>query len=260
MESAKLHWWLRRLHSLSGVVPLAAFLIQHLIGNSFTILGQEEYDHHVEFLIGLPFVVVIEATTIWAPLAFHAALGIAFTFNAKWNPSEYAYQRNFMYVLQRVTGIVTLIFVIQHLATTRFGLSEAQKHSMFETMLLYFSDNTFLVLFYIVGFVAAAFHMCNGLWSFCIMWGITITKKTQHAVFMGAMGLFGLLTLMSLLTMLQLSGWWDISGDYDRIKSEYERDNIPFNLENFQGIDANHEDGGHASTGFELNDPFAHQA
>jgi succinate dehydrogenase / fumarate reductase cytochrome b subunit len=52
---------LRRLHSLSGIIPVGAFLFEHiLISNSTAISGPEAYAKQVAFLGGLPLVFFLE--------------------------------------------------------------------------------------------------------------------------------------------------------------------------------------------------------
>jgi succinate dehydrogenase / fumarate reductase cytochrome b subunit len=36
-----------------------------------------------------------------------------------------------------------------------------------------------MIAFYIVGVISAIFHFANGLWSFAVSWGLTITPKSQ---------------------------------------------------------------------------------
>ena len=47
---------LRRLHSLSGIIPIGAFLLEHFISNSEAMNGATAYNDQVKFLTGLPFV------------------------------------------------------------------------------------------------------------------------------------------------------------------------------------------------------------
>ena len=53
-------FWLRRLHSLSGIVPIGAFLIEHFISNAFATRGPAAYTKQVELLSSFPFVVGLE--------------------------------------------------------------------------------------------------------------------------------------------------------------------------------------------------------
>ncbi len=51
---------LRRLHSLSGVVPIGAFLLEHFISNAEAFKGPLAYGKQVAFLNSLPFVLGLE--------------------------------------------------------------------------------------------------------------------------------------------------------------------------------------------------------
>ena len=62
---------LRRLHSLSGIIPIGVFLIEHFFSNAFATNGPHAYADQVKFLTGLPFVLGLEILGIYIPLAFH---------------------------------------------------------------------------------------------------------------------------------------------------------------------------------------------
>src|SRR6201981_2680592 len=66
---------LRRLHSLSGIVPVGLFLIEHFISNAFATKGPQAYTKQVELLTSFPFVVALELFGIWLPILFHAGYG-----------------------------------------------------------------------------------------------------------------------------------------------------------------------------------------
>ena len=66
----------RRLHSLTGIVPIGAFLIEHIISNFETVNGPLAYAQQVKFLNSLPLVRVLEWVFIFIPLAFHAGYGV----------------------------------------------------------------------------------------------------------------------------------------------------------------------------------------
>ena len=68
-------FFLRRLHSLSGIIPVGAFLVEHFISNAFATNGPWAYADQVKFLTGLPFVPVLEIVGIYIPLLYHALYG-----------------------------------------------------------------------------------------------------------------------------------------------------------------------------------------
>lgn len=102
----------RRLHSLLGVIPIGVFLIQHLVVNHFAVYGEESFNKAAGFMHDLPFRLALEIVIIFLPILFHAILGVYIVFVAKNNTRRYGYFRNWMFYLQRVTGIVT--FVLLH--------------------------------------------------------------------------------------------------------------------------------------------------
>src|SRR5438067_9386568 len=66
---------LRRLHSLSGIIPVGVFLVEHFISNAFATRGPGAYSKQVELLSGLPFVFYLELFGIWLPILYHALYG-----------------------------------------------------------------------------------------------------------------------------------------------------------------------------------------
>jgi succinate dehydrogenase / fumarate reductase cytochrome b subunit len=167
----------RRLHSLLGVIPVGIFLIQHLVVNNFATRGEEAFNNAAHFMESLPFRVVLETFIIFLPLLYHAIYGIYIAFTAKNNVSKFGYFRNWMFMLQRISGVITLIFVSWHVWETRIAAAFGAEVN-FDMMASIFS-NPFMIVFYVVGVVSTIFHFANGLWSFAVSWGITVTPRSQ---------------------------------------------------------------------------------
>ncbi|KAB2338765.1 succinate dehydrogenase [Cytobacillus depressus] len=167
----------RRLHSLLGVIPVGLFLVQHLVINHFATGGEESFNKAAGFMEKLPFRMFLEIFIIFLPLIFHAIYGLYIAFTAKNNVSKYGYFRNWMFYLQRVSGVVTLIFIAWHVWETRVqaALGADVNFQMMENIL----SNPFMLWFYIIGVISTIFHFSNGLWSFCVSWGITISPRSQ---------------------------------------------------------------------------------
>ncbi|ALC81948.1 MULTISPECIES: succinate dehydrogenase cytochrome b558 subunit [Bacillus] len=169
----------RRLHSLLGVIPVGVFLIQHLVVNNFATRGPEAFNNAAHFMENLPFRYVLEACIIFIPLIYHAVYGVYIAFTAKNNANQFGFARNWLFVFQRISGIITLIFVSWHvwqtyLAAQLFG--EEVNFNMMENIL----SDPFFLGFYLVGVVSTIFHFSNGLWSFAVTWGITVTPRSQR--------------------------------------------------------------------------------
>lgn len=190
----------RKLHSLLGVIPIGIFLTQHLIINSFATRGEEAYNQAAGFMGSLPFVLFLEIFVIFLPLLFHAVYGVYIAFTAKNNVRRFGFFRNWMFYLQRLTGIITVVFVVWHVWETRVAAAFGAEvnFQMMENILA----TPFMLWFYIIGVVSAVFHFANGLWSFFVTWGITVSPKSQRLVTYITMIIFVALSYIGVSTLL----------------------------------------------------------
>jgi len=177
MTSDERHFILRKLHSLSGVVPVGLFLLQHIYHNAYAIQGREAFGRVTAELQGLPVVLGLEIGLIWTPILFHALYGFYVTFTMQNNTRYYGYMKNWIYVLQRISGAFLFFYIIFHVTTT-WG-THAKGPEMFDVMVYQLAKPAVLA-FYFAGLLAAVFHFCNGLWTFAISWGVTIGDRSQR--------------------------------------------------------------------------------
>ena len=173
------HFYLRRLHSLMGVLPVSLFVIEHMFSNAFILKGPEAYNGVIQLLRSLPYLVPIEITVIGLPIAYHAIYGIYITLTSAPNVVRYGYLRNWLYFLQRVTGIIALVFIAYHVWEFRIA-SEAYGFEVSYEAVSKAMRIPWIFWFYVVGMAGTFFHFGNGLWLFCITWGITIGPKSQR--------------------------------------------------------------------------------
>jgi len=191
----------RKLHSLLGVIPVGLFLLQHLVVNSFAKRGPEAFESAVHFMEALPAKVFLEIFVIALPLLFHAIYGVYIAFTAKSNVGKFGFFRNWMFVLQRVTGILTFIFVVWHVWETRMQVALGNDTVDFNMMTDILS-NPGMLAFYIIGVVSSVFHFANGLWTFCITWGITVSPRSQQINTYVTMAIFLILSYVGVTALL----------------------------------------------------------
>jgi succinate dehydrogenase / fumarate reductase cytochrome b subunit len=175
---------LKKLHSLSGVVPLGAFVVLHLWITASVVSSRAVYDRQIGFLhSGL--LGVLEPLVI-LPLFFHAIYGVLRVVGPR--DPDHAYDTDLMAALQRASGIVVLAFVSLHLwefraQTWMHGLAE----SAYSTKLVADLSSTkygvpWISLGYIVGMAGSVFHLVNGMTSFCTTWGFAPTEPARRRV------------------------------------------------------------------------------
>ncbi len=200
-----------KLHSLSGILPIGVFLVQHLIANSYALRGQRAYDTVVSVFGYLPFVAVLEVLVIFLPILYHSIYGFYITAIAQPNAGRYAYGRNWMYLMQRLSGVVAFFYIGYHVWNTSLqkywlewhGDPHPERAIQFSAMAHQFADPTHFTIQFI-GIVATVFHFTNGLWNFCIRWGLTISARSQRINSYVCWGLFAVFTLMGLATLIHL--------------------------------------------------------
>ena len=189
----------RRIHSLLGVIPIGIFLTQHLVVNRFATKGEESFNQAAHFMESLPFRYALEIFIIFLPIVFHAIYGLYIAFTAKTHVNNYGFFRNWMFILQRVSGVITLIFITWHVWETRIqaALGKEVDFQMMERIL----SNPAMLAFYIVGVVSTIFHFANGLWSFGVSWGLTVTPRSQRISTYVTLAIFLALTFVGVRTL-----------------------------------------------------------
>jgi succinate dehydrogenase / fumarate reductase cytochrome b subunit len=167
----------RRVHSLLGVIPIGLFLIVHFVVNHYAVDGASSFNKASDFMESLPFVRWLEWILIYLPLLFHGIYGLYIAFTSTSNVGSQTFFRNWMYLLQRITGVFLVIFIGWHVWQTRIqmAMGEPLNFQMMHDIL----SNPFFFWFYIVGVLCAVFHFSNGLWSFCVTWGLTVSPRSQ---------------------------------------------------------------------------------
>lgn len=193
-----------KLHSLTGIVPVGFYMVQHLTLNSFSLAGPDKYNGVAGFFYSMPhhILLAIEFLVVLLPLTFHAVYGLFITSRATPNYSSTPYKwfQNRMYNWQRYTGVFLFVFLIYHVITTTLKVKLANNDPSvvdYYRMADMLSGYGYAVLaFYVLGVFAASYHFSFGIWNFCIRWGITISPNAQRQVEKAAMVVFLVLTVL----------------------------------------------------------------
>ncbi|UFJ39118.1 succinate dehydrogenase cytochrome b558 subunit [Brevibacillus humidisoli] len=200
MARSSQHFLNHKLHSLVGLVPVGLFLLFHLTANHQATKGPEAFNETVAFIESLPFLLVLEFGLIYIPLLFHAIYGLYIAFQAKHNVGNFGYFRNHLFLWQRITGVITLIFVAWHVWETRVQKALGAAEVNYDMMANILSSPA-MVVFYTIGILSAVFHLSNGIWSFLVHWGITVGPRSQRIATYFTMGVFVVVSFIGLRAM-----------------------------------------------------------
>lgn len=174
---AKNYYFVKRLHSLLGIIPLSLFMLEHFMVNSLSTVGSGPFNAMATVFRNLPYLIVIELALIILPLYLHGILGVWIVFQGSVE-TRVPYVRNWLYLLQRATGLIVILFVTYHVGYTRVYALITGQHDLFELMNGYLS-NPITLAFYIIGVACVSFHLGNGLFNFAYKWGVTVSEKSQ---------------------------------------------------------------------------------
>jgi succinate dehydrogenase / fumarate reductase, cytochrome b subunit len=213
---------LRRLHSLSGIVPVGAYMVIHLVTNASVLDSAATFQRSVYSIHSLGAVLpVVEWVFIFLPLIYHAVYGVLITRGALPNSGTYKYASNLRYTLQRATGMIAFVFIMWHVfhmhgwfhadawmqnVAEPLGGGRFRAYNATSTTAEAMQMSLIVPILYAIGVLSCVFHLANGIWTFGITWGLWVTPRSQQwanvaclvfglglaAVSMGALGGFTL--------------------------------------------------------------------
>lgn len=201
---------LRKLHSLTGIIPIGAFLAEHFWSNSYALVSPPSYDAKSQELQTIPFRLAVEWLFIFLPLLFHAGYGIYIWLRGKSNVSAYPWVGNWLYTSQRYTGIIAFAYIAWHLYTERWQTHGMSTYADVEQLM----RNPWALAFMFVGVLASSFHLGVGIWNFLCKWGLAATERAQRAA--GALGALVGVSFSIVGVLIVLSFWlnWHPFGTY----------------------------------------------
>ena len=185
----KRHYWLRKLHSLTGVLPIGGYLFFHLFENAGILVSGELFQRNAEFIESFGFLIAPVEALLIGSLLFHGVYGLFIVADARPNIARYPIPRNWFFLFQRVTGVIALLFIGYHVWDTRIEFYQGEYTGQHvEITARWMGQNIWGVgaanvltgAAYIIGATASSMHLCNGIWSFLIKWGITVGATSQR--------------------------------------------------------------------------------
>jgi succinate dehydrogenase / fumarate reductase cytochrome b subunit len=207
---------LRKLHSLLGIIPIGAFFIEHLISNFEALKGPVAYGAQVKFLNSLPLVRVLEWVFIFLPILYHGLYGMWIWLRGKSNIVYYPWAGNWMYVAQRYTGLIAILYIGQHVYRQRFSGVDLPDHpyAAFAKVQQELT-NPWMLAVYVIAMIAICWHFSYGIWLFAAKWGIT-PGTTARKRFGYVCGAFGVVLLVIGLASI----WAFVGGKYPDVPED----------------------------------------
>lgn len=216
---------IRRLHSLTGLVPVGAYLVVHLATNASVLDGASTYQGAVFGIQSLgAMLLVVEWVFIFLPILFHAIIGVVIVAGGLPNNSAYPYATNFCYTLQRATGMIAFAFIMWHVfhmhgvfhspwwvanVAEPLGGAQFKPYNAASTLgkAMQGAGAIIILVLYAIGVLSCVFHLAFGIWTSGITWGAWVTTDAQRragvatTVFGVVLGFVGLAALYGAATV-----------------------------------------------------------
>ncbi len=185
---------IRRLHSLSGLIPVGAYMVVHLLTNASVLESPAAFQGNVYKIHSLgkllPFV---EWGFIFIPILFHAIIGIVIVAGGMPNSNQYRYGPNYRYTLQRATGMIAFVFIMIHVfhmhgwfhadvwleyVVRPLGGGQFRPYNAASSAGEALQSGAMVTL-YLIGMLSCVYHLANGLWTMGITWGVWTSPRAQ---------------------------------------------------------------------------------
>src|SRR4029077_14245821 len=153
-------YFLRKLHSFTGILPVGAFLAEHFWSNSSALVSAEKYNATSQELQTIPFRLIVEWGAIFLPMLFHGGYDIYIWLRGKPKVSAYRWVATLLSVTQRSTGLIAFAYIGWHLYTERWLTHGRSTYAnVAEDM-----QNPWYLVFFVAGVLASSFHLGAGVW------------------------------------------------------------------------------------------------
>jgi len=185
-----------RLGSLLAVAPLGVWTVVHLWNNLSAFRGGDAWEAGVTSYAH-PVAQLFVGLIVLVPLVLHTVWGIARLLTTKPNNLRYGYFANLRYAIQRLSAIGLLLFLGAHLwlALIHPRLVEGHAES-FADIAHEMRFHTPTLVVYLLGTLAIAYHLANGIQTFCMGWGVVASRRALKKLDVAVYAIFAVLLAM----------------------------------------------------------------
>jgi len=169
---------LARLGSLFSILPLGVWTLFHLWANLAAFTGARAWQEDVTGHASVASSALVSFFVLM-PLLWHMCWGIARMLRSRPTVGDTRFS-NIRYIVQRLSAIGLLGFLGAHLYLAWFSprFLEHQPES-FRDIAAHMHHHLPTTIVYALGILAVAYHLANGLWSFAMGWGLTVSRNSQ---------------------------------------------------------------------------------
>jgi len=170
---------LQRLHSVTGVVPLGAWLGLHLLAQAPMAWGGPEAWTRFSIFTKGPVAGLLTAILVGFPLLFHAGFGVLLLRRRGLTAGRLPLAGNVVQTLQLICSAILAVFLCLHL--TQLRVVPFIRQLPLDVQTVQRALRPLLALdVYVAGVLAASFHLWAGIWTMLVRFGWTQSRASQR--------------------------------------------------------------------------------
>lgn len=184
-----------RLASILAFAPLGVWTTFHLYENLAAFQGSQAWEKSVTG--SSPLGVLLTSIIVLGPLAWHTFWGLGRIFKTKPNYPQYGYFANLKFIVQRLSALGLLAFIVAHVWMAFLKPRLIDGHpEQFAHIAHHMRFHAPTLIVYVLGVLAVAYHLANGLHTGLMSWGaVTSRRALQRAHGVGIAFFFVLLAM-----------------------------------------------------------------
>lgn len=200
---------LPKLGSALAIFPLGVWTVLHLWNNLYAWRGAEVWQQRVASPRH-PVAEVITSTVVLMPLLLHTVWGLRRVKLMQPNLHRYPTFDNFKYVLQRLSALGLLGFLIAHVWLARFKpMVEHGRHESFQDLAWHMRNHTPTLIVYCLGVLGIAYHLANGIATAGMTFGFAASPRAARRMSVVSIVAFVVMLAMGFGAIYAL---WDQGG------------------------------------------------
>lgn len=203
-SKARATFYSDRIASILAFAPLGVWTTFHLYDNLAAFQGSQAWEKSVTGHSS-PLALAITSFVVLAPLAWHTFWGIGRIFQTRPNYPRYGYFANLKYIVQRLSAIGLLAFILAHLWMAFLKPRFIDGHpEQFADIAHHMRFHPPTLIVYVLGVLAVAYHLANGLHSGLMSWGVVTTRRALKRAHGAAIAFFFILLGMGYASIFAL--------------------------------------------------------
>jgi succinate dehydrogenase / fumarate reductase cytochrome b subunit len=150
--------------------------VSHLWNNLSAFQSADAWENAVT-MYPHPFAQVFTGIVVLVPLVLHTVWGIGRLFTSRANVRRYPMWENVKYLVQRLSAIGVFFFLGAHIFKAMIEPRLKTGHGeRFVDIAWHMRHHTPTLVVYVLGTLAVAYHLANGIATFAMGWGLVSTK------------------------------------------------------------------------------------